>query len=108
MAKVEQQVADKARREKLANCNCFPHDPKRLGAPFVVSDEKKFESEMNLTCPAHGFRRFGQLLVLKFVHSDGTFDEKSVRLGQVVDEYERRLSEFLKSHPELEDDFKEP
>lgn len=104
LAKVERLVADRARREKLANCNCCPHDPERIGNIFLVSDARRFEAEMNLTCPAHGFRCLGEIMVLLRQKAGGTIAEESVRLTEVVDEYKRRLSEFLKSHPELKDD----
>jgi hypothetical protein len=107
LAIVEQRVADTARREKLSNCNCFPQDPERLGIPFLATNEKEFEAQINLRCPAHGFRRLGKLIVLTIVNPDRTITEESVRLGQVVDEYQLRLSEFLKSDPELEDDSEE-
>ena len=70
LAKVEQQMADRERQKKLATCNCYPNDPEGLGIPFVVTNTEEFEAEMNLTCPAHGFRRLGQLPVLQQMHPD--------------------------------------
>jgi hypothetical protein len=102
LAKVEQQVTHIAAREKLANCNCYP-DPlgiKRL----VVKDAKEFEAHMNLSCPAHGFRRLGRLMVVNIVGEKGKISDDCARRNELATEYYRRLSEFLKSHPELKDD----
>jgi len=98
LAKVEQQAADRATRERLAHCNCCPQDPESLGIPLVVTNAREFE-EMMVPCPAHGFRRLGKLIVLQLIKPDGTIAKESVGLDEVVGEYERRRSEFLKSHP---------
>ena len=102
LAKVEQQAAHIVRREKLASCNCYPNPPgiKML----VVKDAKEFEAEMNLSCPAHGFRRLGKLMVVTIVGREGEISEECARREELAKEYYRRLSEFLKSHPELKDD----
>ena len=71
---------------------------------LVVKDAKEFEAEMNLSCPAHGFRRLGKLMVVTIVGRKGEISEECARRDELVKEYERRLSEFLKSHPELKDD----
>ena len=100
LAKVEQRAAHIARREKLANCNCYP-DP--LGIKMlVVKDAKEFEAQMNLSCPAHGFRRLGKLMVVTIV-GEGGISEECTRREELATEYDRRLSEFLESHPELRD-----
>ena len=102
LAKVEQQATHIATREKLANCNCYP-DP--LGIKLlVVKDAKEFEAHMNLSCPAHGFRRLGRLMVSIIGGQRGEISEECARRKELVAEYYRRLSEFLKSHPELKDD----
>ena len=73
LTKVEQQMADQVRRAELANCSCtqmtiaFPDNP------------EEFEAQMNLPCPAHGFRRLGRIMGIRFVDSDGT-SEPSPRL----------------------------
>ena len=95
-------TTDIARREKLANCNCYP-DPLRIKM-LVVKDAKEFEAHMNLSCPAHGFRRLGKLMVVQTPGADGTISEECAKRKELVTEYDRRLSEFLKSHPELKDD----
>lgn len=104
LAKVEQQVAHIATREKLANCNCYPKGPNGRALPwFVVKSAEEFEADMNLSCPAHGFRRLGKLMVVSIVSRKGEISEDCARRNELVTEYYRRLSEFLKSHPELED-----
>jgi hypothetical protein len=91
-------------RVKLADCNCYPN----LGL-LVVADSKKFEAEMNLPCPAHGFRCLGQLMIIrvKAMNGDSLDDavrDDAVRTDELLAEYRRRLAEFLKSNPELRDD----
>jgi hypothetical protein len=58
LATVEQKLANRARREKLANCIC--------GDWIIVVSmaPQLFEAEMNRTCPVHGFRRFGHIHAL--------------------------------------------
>ena len=56
LAKVQQQMAEIARREELSNCNC---------RDMTDADDQrpeKFEREMNLPCPTHGLRRLGTLI----------------------------------------------
>src|SRR5260370_33531407 len=62
LAKVEQTAAHIATQEKLANCNCYTYLPGMK--MLVVKDAKEFEAHMNLSCPAHGFRRLGRLMVV--------------------------------------------
>ena len=57
LAKVNQQVAEKARREKLVNCNC------QLVTLALSDGAEKFESEMNLPCP----RALGIIVRLQLV-----------------------------------------
>jgi hypothetical protein len=59
LAKVRQQVTEKSRREKLANCNC------QLVTVVLPNGAEKFEAEMNLQCPSHGFRTLGRILSLR-------------------------------------------
>ena len=91
LAKVEQKVVDLGIREKRAICNCY-----RGKELKCVSDSRQFEAERNVRCPAHAFRCLGKPM---FVIVEG--DE---RLGELVQEYERGLAEFLESSPELTDD----
>ncbi len=55
LTKLEQQLADRAKRANLASCNC---------SCITIADparSEEFEAEMNLPCPAHGFRRLGRI-----------------------------------------------
>src|ERR1700746_3469705 len=56
LERLEQRLADLLREEALVNCICL----KKL---FVGSREK-FLSEMNKTCPVHGFRRLGVITLV--------------------------------------------
>jgi hypothetical protein len=106
LAKVERKLANRARREKLANCIC--------GGTIIALSmaTEQFEAEMNRTCPVHGFRRFGHIDALIFECPDG--DEtlgppeyernEPVKLEQLVKTYELRYWEDLKSRVELEED----
>jgi hypothetical protein len=55
----------------------------------------------NLPCPVHGFRRLGKLLVVQIAGRRGEISEEYTRRIALVAKYRLRLSEFLKSHPEL-------
>jgi hypothetical protein len=92
LAKVEQQMADQARRAELANCSCV-HMP-TIADP---NQPEEFEAEMNLPCPAHGFRRLGRIMQLSFVNPDGTA-EPSPRLDELIATYEARLAEADREH----------
>jgi hypothetical protein len=94
LAKVEQQLADRARRAELANCHC-------RGMTMVFTPEQ-FEAEMNRTCPAHGFRRLGTILAVGFVKPDKTVTEESAKLMQRVETYNLRLSQLPQAGVELE------
>ena len=101
LAKVEQRAADIATRQSFANCNCYP-DPLVLKI-LVVKDAKEFEAHMNLSCPAHGFRRLGKLMVVNIVSRKGEISDDCAKRNELATEYYRRLSEFVESHPELKD-----
>jgi hypothetical protein len=105
LVKVEQQVAHIARREQLADCKCFPPGPNGISLPwFIVKKAEEFEADMNLRCPVHGFRRLGALMIVQIVGRKGEISEEYTRRMELVTEYKRRLSEAVKSNPELEDD----
>src|ERR1019366_524822 len=86
LAKVEQKLADSARREKLVNCICGDTIIAVSTAP------EQFEAEMNRTCPVHGFRRFGEICAVMFGCTDGPETEEEAKLGQLLETYELRLS----------------
>ncbi len=58
LEKLEQKLADLARQEALANCNCLP-------LTFATSQQRLFEAEMNKTCPVHGLRRLGRIYIVR-------------------------------------------
>jgi hypothetical protein len=58
---------------------------------------------MNLSCPAHGFRRLGRLMVVTIVGRNGEISEECARRDVLATEYYRRLSEFVESDPEVKD-----
>ncbi len=103
IAKVERKAAEIAMREKLSTCNCYPESKGRVGRHWFVSDSKELEAAMSLPCPAHGFRRLGELTAV-VIGPNTAISEECARRSELVEEYERRFSEYLKSHPELEDD----
>jgi hypothetical protein len=43
LAKVEQQVADRAGQKKLATCNCYPKDPEASVYPSSSRIEKSLK-----------------------------------------------------------------
>jgi hypothetical protein len=98
LEKLEQKLADLARQEALANCSCRDR--------IFVNSTKVFEAEMSKTCPVHGFRRLGRIYVVQVVGTSPgrarNIDEKSVGLGELVQEYERRLAEVEQAEDERE------
>lgn len=113
-AKVEQKLADRARREKLADCICCDTIIAVSTAP------EKFEAEMNRTCPVHEFRRLGKIIAVIFGSVDpaeepemfgpGTDEidkeqaKNEAKLYQLIETYELRFWKDLKSRVELEED----
>ena len=89
LAKVEQRMADQARRAELANCTCV-HSPWMTFA--ITGDPEEFEAEMNLPCPAHGFRRLGRIMHVRFMDPDGTA-EPDPRLDELIATYEAGLAQ---------------
>ena len=65
LAKVEKAVAEEAERERFANCNCkLMAKPSPPTIVYSIHPEE-FETEMNQTCPVHGFRRLKHIIVFK-------------------------------------------
>lgn len=96
LAKVEQKLADSARREKLVNCICGDTIIAVSTAP------EQFEAEMNRTCPVHGFRRFGKICAVMFGVTDGPETKEEAKLRQLLETYELRLSQLSQSSVEFE------
>ena len=67
---------------------------------------------MSKTCPAHGFRRLGQIYVVKVGDTSRgrtmKIDEKSIGLDELVQEYDRRLAQVEQAEDEQEYDRQEP
>lgn len=97
-AKLERDVAERARRKELVNCVCRE----------VVSalHPEELEAELNLPCSVHGIRRFGFIVTTGVIKPDVSLTEESLKMKQVVDAYELRLRNF-KSSQEAEDDSQE-
>jgi hypothetical protein len=94
LVSLEQRLADLLREEALVNCICL----KRL---FVGSKEK-FLSEMNKTCPVHGFRRLG-VITLVYIgpeRKDRDPDDPALGLEEAVQEYECRLAKAKQAEDE--------
>ena len=104
LEKLEQKLADLVGQEALANCNCQER--------IYVNSTKVLEAEMSKTCPAHAFRRLGQISVVRIVDTSPgrtrKIDEKSIGLDELVQEYERRLAEVEQAEDEQEYDRQEP
>jgi hypothetical protein len=107
LAKLEQGQSERARSEELENCNC---PALKSEVSFLAVWSEAFEAEMNKTCPVHGLRRFGPIVMLSFANPDGTESEDTMKLAQLIDSHERRLAQYSHSsaEPEEENDTQEP
>ena len=106
LATLEQEQADRARREELADCNC---PAMKSSVPFLAVFPEAFEAELNETCPVHGFRRFGAITIIDFVNLDGTESESAAKMHQLITSYRLRLAQHSQSsiEPEAEHDSQE-
>jgi hypothetical protein len=87
LAKAEQRMADLGRRAELANCTC--EECVTIANP---NHPEEFEAEMNLPCPAHGFRRLGRIMHLVFVEP-GVTEHPRTSLDELIATYEGRLAQ---------------
>ena len=89
LAKVEQRMADQARHVALANCTC------KMSVTLADPNHpEEFEAEMNLPCPAHGFRRLGRIRRFVFVNPTNPRTEvPSPRLDELIATYQGRLDQ---------------
>ena len=76
LARLEQECAAKARHEELADCNC--PGMKSAGSFLAPIFPEALEAELNKTCPVHGFRQLGRIVVM----DSGT--EESAKLWQLI------------------------
>jgi hypothetical protein len=84
LQRLEKMMAEISKPEPKGQCNC---------REFTWSaTAEHFASEMNQTCPVHGFRSLGKLkLVRVTIGRADSGEDKSVGLKEVVAEYRRRL-----------------
>jgi hypothetical protein len=98
LEKLEQKLADLIRQEALVNCIC-------LERVFVRSSEKeRFLSEMNKTCPVHGFRRLGVITTVWIGPVKKVLSPDELGLEEALQEYERRLAQAKEAEDEQEYD----
>ena len=102
LATLEQEQADRARREELANCTC-PEMKSATGFLAPIFPEA-LEAALNETCPVHGLRRFGPIVILDFGNLAGTDSEDTMKMCQLIDSHERRLAQHSQSSVEPEED----
>lgn len=99
--RVEKTVAELAARERPAGCVC----ERGSEGMTVAWSSESFEAEMNRTCPVHGFRRLGLVMVVVYENKDRTLTENSSKLIQLLAKYRLRLSQLPKSDSDVEDDW---
>jgi hypothetical protein len=87
-------MADLARRVELANCTCKDTSGVTLAIP---GQPEEFEAEMNLPCPAHGVRRLGRIMQLRFVEP-GVTGKPDARLDELIATYQARLDQANREH----------
>jgi hypothetical protein len=85
MARVEQMLAHVAIAEELRKCICV----KFTSVTANEHELDEFESEMNRTCPVHGFRRLGVITTISCRESE-EYARDNARLDQLLAEYEAR------------------
>jgi hypothetical protein len=98
LERLEQKLSDVIRQEALVNCIC-------LDLVFAWSTEK-FLSEINQTCPVHGFRRFESITLVYRGPSKNDLtrspDDPALGLEEAVKEYRRRLAQVEQAEDEKE------
>jgi hypothetical protein len=89
LAKLEQEQADKAKREELANCNC----PELKTGGYTAFCPAGFREEMNTMCPVHGLRRFGKIVIMDFIEPGSTTSAWAIKLHRLIDFHRFRLAQ---------------
>jgi hypothetical protein len=97
LATLEQEQADRARREELADCNC-PELKSPVGFQMAIFPEA-LEAELNEMCPVHGLRRFGTITIFHFGNTETT-----AKMEQLIDAHELRLAQHSQSSVEPEEE----
>lgn len=107
LAKIERWKAEKAWGKKLAHCNC------RVATVANPCHFEEFEAEVNLACPAHGFRNLGTLLsprpygytpgaASREEHKNDISYQNLPKIDELIEQYLKRLASC--THQELEGD----
>jgi hypothetical protein len=83
LERIEQKLSDLVNQEELVTCICRKH--------VFVGTRENFLSEMNKTCPVHGFRRFGLITFAWPRREDrrGNLDGPLPGLQEAIEEYYR-------------------
>ncbi len=101
-AKLEQERADRARRDELADCNC---PEMKSPVPFLAPVfPEALEAALNKTCPVHGLRRLGPITIFDFVNLDRTESERTTKLRKLIESHGLRLLQHSQSGAEPEED----
>jgi hypothetical protein len=98
LRKLERALANSRWREKLVHCNC--------STVTMAIDPDKFEAEMNLSCPAHGFRQLGLIVHVEPIGAGGS-RRKGPGLDQLLATYEARARQARLDRIDKDDDFEE-
>lgn len=107
LAKIEGWKAEKAWRKKLAHCNC------RVATVANPCHFEEFEAEVNLPCPAHGFRNLGTIIsprpygytpgaASRDEHKNDSSHQNLPKIDELIALYLKRLASY--THQELEGD----
>jgi hypothetical protein len=94
LSQVERTVAEHAEQERLTACNC--RIPPRGVTVLYKNDLENVEKEFSQTCPAHGFRRLGHIILF---HSD--YPYKYGRADELLDQYNARLEAWEAENDEF-------
>jgi len=94
LEKAEKALSETVEEKKLAGCICIPYGGRFTTIAFSNKPEE-FEVEMNQTCPAHGFRSLGQIMIFYVVGRGGQCDRS--RLDELLAEYRARESQYSRT-----------
>jgi hypothetical protein len=92
---LEQELTEIAIRKSGAKCICQ--------GVTIAAKREFFEAEMNQTCPVHGFRQLGQIVLMKVVIQKGSPIEEFHGLPELVEEYKRRRARHRQEMLEEDD-----
>jgi hypothetical protein len=110
VAKIERWKAEKAWRKKLAHCNC------RVATVANPCQLQEFEAEINLPCPAHGFRNLGTIISIRpYGYTAGAgplpdkckndiFHQNLHKIDELTALYLKRLASYARHESERDSD----